>query len=255
MEALLCAMEVCYPDNFMNAHMTSPTGDQIDGAWEALAHYGDLSNDLAPQSGGSYGILATGALDPSGGHQDDLFGGDSFPDIYDPALPGMHDSIEFEIKMIAPPGTVGFSIDTLFLSKEFKPTSFYNDKFYILLNASFSTGGMTQIINHTPCIDPENHYEVEKDGDLWCHVSPHTAFQEVCPAVDTDVSGTGFSCADTASSTGWMRTSWPVFGGEVFTLSFHLHDRTDGAYDSAAILDNFQWVTEGAASAGTVQLP
>ena len=115
-------------------------------------------------------------------------------------------------QMIAPPGTVGFSIDSLFLSKEFKPTAFYNDKFYILLNASFSTGGQTEIINHTPCIDPAEYFEEEKDGQLWCHVSPHSAFQEVCPAVDTDVS-TGFTCADGASSTGWMRTSWPVFGG------------------------------------------
>jgi hypothetical protein len=254
-EGMLCAMEVCYPDNFMSADMKSPTGDQIDGAWEALAHYGDLANDLDPRSGDSYAVLATGDLDPSGGHQDNLFGGEVFPDVYDPALPGMHDSVELEVKMIAPPGTVGFSIDTLFLSKEFKPSSFYNDKFYILLNASFSTGGVTKIINHTPCIDPSSYFEEEKDGKLWCHVSPHTAFQEVCPVVDTDVSGTGFTCEDSASSTGWMRTSWPVFAGEVFTLTFHLHDGTDGAYDSAAILDNFQWLTEGATSPGTVKLP
>jgi hypothetical protein len=166
----------------------------------------------------------------------------------------MHDAVDFEVKMVAPPGTIGFSVDSLFLSKEFKPSSSYNDKFYILLNASFSTGGLTEIINNTPCIDPASYYETEQDGALWCHVSPHTAFQEICPNVDTNIDGTGFACVDQGSSTGWMRTSAPVFSGEVFTLTFHLHDGTDGAYDSAVILDNFQWITEGLANQGTVKL-
>jgi len=252
---MLCAMEVCYPDSLIDSSVTSPTGDQLDGAWEAIFHYGNVNNDVGPISGSTYTVLATGAWDPTGEHQDDLFGGSPFPDIYDDALPDMHDAIDFELKLSAPPGTVGFSIDSLFLSKEFKPNSFYNDKFYILFNASFSTGGVTKIVNQTPCVDPSNYYEEEKDGALWCHVSPHTAFQEACPNAPTDVSGTGFSCADQASSTGWMRTTVPVFAGEVFTLTFHLHDGTDGAYDSAAIIDNFKWITEGAANAGTAKLP
>ena len=50
--------------------------------------------------------------------------------------------------------------------------------------------------------------------------------------------GTGF---DRDGSTGWLRTSWPIEGGEVFTLTFSIHDEGDGIYDSLVILDNFRF--------------
>ena len=63
---------------------------------------------------------------------------------------------------------------------------------------------------------------------------------------------TGFECAASSgsdgphagSSTGWLRTWWPIEPGEEFDLVFHLHDTSDGIYDSEVILDEFEFFDE-----------
>jgi hypothetical protein len=54
------------------------------------------------------------------------------------------------------------------------------------------------------------------------------------------------------SSTGWLSTSWAIKPNETFELVFHIHDTSDGIYDSEVILDNFQWLTKPFTS-GTLQ--
>lgn len=89
-----------------------------------------------------------------------------------------------------------------------------------------------------------------------CYIAINTALSECCwydgcpdGTWTTDISGTGYSCAalafldgdSTGSSTGWLTTSWPIQPEEVFSLTFHVHDTGDGAFDSEVILDNFRW--------------
>ena len=254
MEALLCAMEMCYPSQLVDSTLQSPTGDDFSGSWNAIDHYGDPTNDLAPKSGGSYVILSTGKV-LSLEHQDDLFGGDSKKDPWDGQQTQMHDAVELELKLIAPLGTTGFSFDMVLMSMEFKPAgTSYDDKVYVFLTAPGTTGGLKTIINFTPCKDPDAYYDFEDDGQTWCYLSPATAYQESCPAAETDLTGTGYGCSTFSNSTGWLRTTWPIYGGEFFTLTFHVHDTTDGKYDSTILLDNFQWIDTPLTSAGTAPI-
>ncbi|MEE9308418.1 MAG: hypothetical protein V3V57_12925, partial [Spirochaetia bacterium] len=92
--------------------------------------------------------------------------------------------------------------------------------------ASTNNGGSTNI-----AFDANNN-SIEVDNNYFqnpFHPIPNT--------------GTGF---DAHGSTGWLRTGWPIRGGERFTLTFSIHDEGDGIYDSLVILDNFQWHEHGA---------
>jgi hypothetical protein len=111
------------------------------------------------------------------------------------------------------------------------------------------------VINYTACsadASAKGYSDFQKDGKKWCYVAINTAFSEKCPNVPTNISGTGYSCApnafsdssSTGSSTGWLQTSWPIQPDEKFELIFHIHDSSDGIYDSEVILDNFRWETE-----------
>jgi len=40
-----------------------------------------------------------------------------------------------------------------------------------------------------------------------------------------------------------LYTNWSINGGETFQIKFHIHDTSDGIYDSLVILDNFHWLT------------
>ena len=51
----------------------------------------------------------------------------------------------------------------------------------------------------------------------------------------------GANCGQGGSSTGWLTTTWSIQEGEIFTLTFHVHDTADSGYDSLVLLDNFQW--------------
>jgi hypothetical protein len=59
-DAYLCALEMCLAPAVVSAEFSSPSNDNIDTAWEAVPHFGNEGNDLAPWAGGSYGLLATG---------------------------------------------------------------------------------------------------------------------------------------------------------------------------------------------------
>ena len=84
-----------------------------------------------------------------------------------------------------------------------------------------------------------------------------------CPTgkAKTNISGTGFECADNAandgankgSSTGWLMTEWPIEPGETFVLTFHVHDTGDGIFDSEVILDGVQFVSQ--VTPGTWTIP
>jgi hypothetical protein len=51
--------------------------------------------------------------------------------------------------------------------------------------------------------------------------------------------------------TGWLVTSGNVVGGEVIKLRIAIWDTSDGALDSLAIIDKFEWSVD-ASEPGTV---
>ena len=154
--------------------------------------------------------------------------------------------------MTAPPGAQGFSLDYIYMSEEYEEYigSSFNDKFYVILKAPQTTNNVATVINYTACTSPGSYWDfVDNDGNKWCYIAINTAFSEPCSNVTTNISGTGFECGNggsaNGSSTGWLVTTWPIQEGETFELKFHIHDTSDGIYDSEVILDNFLWLGDG----------
>ncbi|MCK5689476.1 choice-of-anchor L domain-containing protein, partial [Myxococcota bacterium] len=117
-----------------------------------------------------------------------------------------------------------FSFDFNFFSAEYPGyvKKDFNDTFYAILRADSTNQGATTNISFDA-----NRNSIEVDNNYFqqpFHPIPNT--------------GTGF---DAHGSTGWLRTAWPIKGGEKFTLTFSVHDEGDGVYDSLVVLDNFQW--------------
>jgi len=137
----------------------------------------------------------------------------------------------------------------------------FNDKFYIFLTAPLTTENQKTVINFTDCSDPNSYHDfIDESGEKQCYVAINTAYSEPCPNPPTNIAGTGYECSGESctqtqcecgskdpthgSSTGWLFTAWPIKPNETFELVFHIHDTSDGIYDSEVILDNFQWLTQ-----------
>jgi hypothetical protein len=155
----------------------------------------------------------------------------------------------------------------VFLSEEYDDyiATEFNDKFYVVIEADSTEGGEPTVINFTRCRDPNTYMDFVCGagdpgcipGKKYCYIAINSAFSDCCwfggcpDAISTtNIGGTGFECASWqendgethGSSTGWLLTSWPIEGGEVFTLTFHLHDTGDAIFDSEVILDAFQFL-------------
>ena len=244
----LCAMEICFDEYVLSAEVWSPTGDNISSAWNAVSHFGNVNNDLAPWAGGSYSLLATGPATGTS-HSTNLPGGTGKSDPFAKDGFTTHDNVELVVKIKAPLGAIGFSVDYIFFSEEYEEYigSSFNDKFYIILQAPQTTNNVPTVVNSTACSNPNAYFDfINEDGNKQCFVAINTAYSEPCPNVATNISGTGFECgpanASAGSSTGWLTTAWPIQGDETFTLTFHIHDASDGIFDSEVILDNFKWL-------------
>lgn len=252
LDAMLCAMEICYPGNVQGKSISSPTFDDTTSAWGALAHFGSLSNDLTPFAGSSYAAITSGHINSAPQTGVSLLGGSEVSDPFDPG-DLMNDAVEFQVTMTAPAGATGISVDYIFMSAEYEEWigSSFNDRFYIILNAEQTTGGQDKIINYTKCSDPLSYYDFQDANGQWCYIAINTAFSEPCTNPTTNIGGTGYECT-TGSSTGWLVTSWPIVGGETFTLTFHIHDTSDESWDSLTLIDNFRFeggtFTQGTAS-------
>ena len=254
LDAALCALDICYAGIVLGKSVSSTTGADTTGAWEAISHLGNATNDLAPFYGSSYLVMASGYVASSSSHHDMLPGNFGGSDPFASDGYNINDAVEIKVTMAAPPGVTGFSIDYIFMSQEYEEWigSQFNDKFYIILNAPQTTGGQNTVINFTQCSDPNSYWDYVDNGQKWCFIAINTAFSEPCFNPMTDISGTGYECSADGSSTGWLTTTWTIQAGEVFTLTFHIHDTSDQVFDSAVVMDNFQWkggsVTTGTAS-------
>jgi Ca-activated chloride channel family protein len=131
---------------------------------------------------------------------------------------------QIKLQLKAPHNARSFSFDFNFFSAEYPDyvNQDFNDSFYAILEAPSTNKGRTTNI----AFDADNA-SIEVDNNYFqkpFHPIPNT--------------GTGF---DYHGSTGWLRTSWPIKGGELFTLTFSIHDEGDAIYDSLVVLDNFRF--------------
>jgi hypothetical protein len=271
---MLCAIDMCDPNTFISQDYTSPTGSTLAGTAEGVAHFGNPSNDLAPLLNGSYALMASGPANGTSHSQD--MGGGALSDPFSSDGYQIHNAFEWKLNLRAPAGAHGFQVHYVFFSEEYDEwvASSYNDKFYIFLEAGSTNGGQKTVINYTDCRDPGTYFDFndancDTQSGYCCYVAINTSLSECCwypknssyapnpgdpPCPQgtwtTDISGTGYSCAanvsgdsaSTGSSTGWLKTEWPISPNEEFTLTFHIHDTSDGVWDSEVILDKVLFV-------------
>ena len=244
-EAFKCGIELCYPALVTSAVLDTPQQDPLDQMFTVQANYGGAENDMQPKAGPSLAIMATGKFD-SGKHADNMPPQGGVSDL----LTGekAFDMVRATIELTAPPGAIGFRIDYAMLSMEFNANQPFNDAFFIILNGPQTTDGENTAINYMECPDPEEYKNFDADGVSWCYIVAYSGFLKSPADAGTNIGGTGFT-----GTTGWLRTTWPIAAGEAFTLKLRIQDTKDGLYDSAVVVDNFQWVYEGL-KPGTVVL-
>ena len=154
-----------------------------------------------------------------------------------PNCPGsteINDDVALQVKIKAPTNATGYSFNFKFYSFEYPEwvcTSF-NDQFISLVDPApaGSIGGNVSF-------DKQNN-----------PVSVNVAFFDVCAGCalgDAELAGTGFDAWDDAGGTGWLKTQAPVTGGQQITIRYAIWDTGDQAWDSTALVDNFQWVANG----------
>jgi len=269
---MLCAFDICDTSIVTQNEYTSQTpieGCTLEDTYEAVEWFGSPANGLAPMMNGSYALMASGIAVGTlhSGYCTSMMTGGTDP--YSTEGFTTYDPFDWRITLTAPAAAEGFRFRYVFFSEEYDDFigTTVNDKFYVLLNAD-DTGGGGTVINFTSCRDPDTYYDFIcgagdsgcNEGEKYCYVAINSALSDCCwyngcpggtsAMVGTDITGTGFECAPSmemdssamGSSTGWLQTSWPIGAGETFSLTFHVHDTSDGIYDSEVILDYFEFI-------------
>ena len=265
LEALRCAVGLCDDDVFITQEYSSPTDSPTGSTYATSSRFGSAGNDLAPREGERYALMATG---PATGRQHSIdVGGRSEADPFSRWEEPMYNAMEWRLTLRAPEGANGLRINHMFFSEEYDDFigTAFNDKFYVVIEAGSTNGGTPTVINYTECRDPELYHDFVCSPGMqfcnprqrYCYIAINTAASECCwfngcpdGRGTTDISGTGFECADESyddsdhagSTTGWMITEWPIEPGETFDLVFHVHDTGDGIYDSEVIIDAIQFL-------------
>jgi hypothetical protein len=175
----------------------------------------DVRSTLGPfaaQNAPNMGLMSTGNVDNITAMQDyDYPGGGADTSA------GDHATLQFSLEV--PQYANSFSFNFNYLSREYPEWvgSIYNDAFEVWLTSAAYTG---QIV-------------FDVSGNL---VTVNNALFTVTNP--SQLVGTGF---DQDGATGWVTTIAPCQGGETLSLSFEIYDVGDGVWDSAVLIDNFQF--------------
>ena len=224
--ALIEAMDI---DSSMLVSGSLQTPDSTATMFDVRSSLGVVTPYNAP----TMALLSTGSVDNITEMVDYDYPGDGVDTNGD----GIQDSgsgdratLQFDINV--PPTANSFSFNFYFMSREYPEWvgSKYNDAFEVYLTSGAYTG---QIV-------------FDSFGNL---VTVNNALFTVTADVNGDgiadttdpsnpLLGTGF---DADGGTGWVTTIAPCVGGETMRISFEIYDVADGIWDSAVLLDNFQF--------------
>jgi hypothetical protein len=167
---------------------------------------------ISPYNAPTFGLMSTGNVNNIESLEDY-----DYPGSGGDTSAGDRAAFSFDIEV--PEYANSFSFNFYFLSREYPEWvgSKYNDTFEVHLLSDAYQG---QIV-----FDAFGN-EVTVNNALFTVVN------------SADLVGTGF---DADGGTGWVTTIAPCTGGETMYLEFEIYDVADGVWDSAVLLDNFQF--------------
>ena len=213
------AVQAATPQDFALS-MSIPPADVVNASLSSDASANDVLTNLGvvlPTEGSDFGMLYTGSIGtpPQSGTDLGAYGES-----------GDRSTLSFDLSV--PAGVNSARFDFFFLSAEypeFVGTQF-NDKFEANVVGSAYTGNAA----------------IDNQGNL---IGVNSVFFSVVDAAS--LQGTGFDASDPYSNelagggTGWLTIMVPVTPEENVNFSFVVYDVADGIYDSAVLLDNFNW--------------
>jgi hypothetical protein len=187
----------------------------------------------------------------------------------------VHDTIDLQLTIKAPPNASGVKFDLNFYSSEWPAyiCSQYNDGFIAYLSAKGFNNGTPDNMSFDAMKNPvsvNNGFfdRCTPSVDIGCAPGAVHA-TSMCPGGTAELQGTGFGVtgqwcsfyslvggaggdktSTAGGATGWLTSSAPVNAGETFTIDFVIWDTHDGVLDSSVLLDNFTWAA-GAVSVST----
>ncbi|MBO4350206.1 MAG: choice-of-anchor L domain-containing protein [Proteobacteria bacterium] len=263
--------------------LSNPVGNADMGrAVNVFSKLPESGSIIKPKAGSSFAGISSGAFAGSGlSYSGSFISGGTIPSKYHAAHNyqlqshpncysgnNINDAVELKLTLKAPINATGFQFDFRFFSYEYPNyvCTTFNDFFIVLLtskasgipadtNIAFDKNGAAVSVNNaffTSCT-PYTCYSVSSCRANYSSCSGgycQTAYG-ACPDGIGDLAAFGGG-SNNGGATAWLTTKAPVVGGETFTLEFIIWDTGDSALDSAAIMDNFRWITSGGSvSVGT----
>ena len=167
---------------------------------------------ISPYNAPTFGLMSTGNVNNIEQLEDY-----DYPGSGGDTSAGDRAAFSFDIEV--PEYANSFSFNFYFLSREYPEWvgSKYNDTFEVHLESEAYLGQIVFDAFGNP---------VTVNNALFTVVNP------------ADLVGTGF---DQDGGTGWVTTIAPCQGGETMHMEFEIYDVADGVWDSAVLLDNFQF--------------
>ena len=156
----------------------------------------------------------------------------------------VNDYTELEVDLTVPYNANSFSFQFQFFSAEYPEfvCTTYNDRFLVIVADSAGTQQQVAFDNSKNPISVNNGFFTICQNDSSKPQTQH------CTQDVSKISGTGYEQSDfggtpVGGSTGWLTTTVPVTPGDKIKLRFLVYDEGDNIYDSASLIDNFQWLT------------
>jgi len=208
-EALMAAMEVD-----MSQVVTSSINSGMD------ANMFDVRSSLgvvSPYNAPTFAVMSTGDVNNITSLMDHPY--PNTEGCKPGLIPAAFDCATIEFDIQVPQYANSFSFNFYFLSREYPEWvgSDYNDTFEVHLDSNAYQGQIVFDAHGNPVTVNNALFDVTNPAQL---------------------TGTGF---DADGGTGWVTTIAPCEGGEIMNIRFEVYDVADGVWDSAVLLDNFQF--------------
>jgi len=204
------------------------------------------------------------------------------PGCPEPENQTANNPVMLKLRIRVPTNAKSFSLSSRFFSSEYPEwvCSAFNDFFVVLLDSSWSgnptnpadknlaiytaPGDVDYPVGVNLAFGDTGLFTICKNGETGCGQSAVPGSTSTCDETALgELSNTGYDIANPAPSsqfpsepgycgsnnlsggaTGWLTTSGNVTSGEIIELRFAIWDTGDQWYDSAVLLDNFQWSVE-----------